>query len=447
MVTPDGSTQVADDDRVVDPATTVAEEMAELEPDTPAPPGAEAPIEFQLPSNTQRERALPIRPGDLSRLLLSDDELEPAERDHLHQFCRLVSATFHSSFHDSLKELKELYAPLDPDSDYVDLPGHTRERTEDSDEDFLIPFENALERANYRRLDMSILEEAISAPNELGLTYTPNFALFEHLRVYVRGYTQISRVVRSTRTRFRKRTVTLDAYQRLIVALKFREGDQAPVGPFVRSDVLYLRLFKDVPHVDMEMHLPEQGTSVRMRWFDKAQIASPLMIGLPTLAMKLMTLTLAATSPLTLGALMIAPVSAGINSFFGFQRAKQKHLSHMIRNLYYLTLANNASVLTRVIDSAEEEEYKETMLAYYFLWRKTRNGETTDRAALDSEVETFLRAKIDQEIDFEVGDALGKLFRLGLATRDSRGELLAVPIDEALVKLDRRWDNLFRFNL
>ncbi|MBV8228733.1 MAG: DUF3754 domain-containing protein, partial [Planctomycetaceae bacterium] len=38
----------------------------------------------------------------------------------------------------------------------------------------------------------------------------------------------------------------------------------------VRSDVLYLRMFKDVPHVDMEMHLPERGTKVEMRWIDKA---------------------------------------------------------------------------------------------------------------------------------------------------------------------------------
>ena len=55
----------------------------------------------------------------------------------------------------------------------------------------------------------------------------------------------------------------LDAYQRLIIVLKFREGLE--LGPFVRSDVIYLRMFKDVPHVDMEMHLPEQGTKVKMR--------------------------------------------------------------------------------------------------------------------------------------------------------------------------------------
>ena len=83
-----------------------------------------------------------------------------------------------------------------------------------------------------------------------------------------------------------KRTVYLDAYQRLVIALKFKPDTK--FDPFVRSDVVYLRMFKDVPHVDMEMHLPEQGTKVRMRWIDKAQIASPLVVGIPTLAFKIM---------------------------------------------------------------------------------------------------------------------------------------------------------------
>ena len=138
-------------------------------------------------------------------------------------------------------------------------------------------------------------------------------------------------------------------------------------------------MFKDVPHVDMEMHLPEQGTKVKMRWIDKAQIASPVVMGVPALTMKLLGLSLAAMgNPMLLAPLAIAPISAGVNSFFGFQRAKHKHLSSMIRNLYYLTLANNGSVLTRLIDSAEEEEYKETMLAYFFLWQAVAVGRALD---------------------------------------------------------------------
>jgi hypothetical protein len=397
--------------------------------------------QFSLPSIDVRERALPIRQGDLTRLLLAEPGLSADEREKLTQFGRLLGATFHNEFYDKLRELKELYAPLDPDSDYVPLRNCTLARTGHSDEDFLTPFQAALDRANYSPLALDVIEDAVSAPNELGLTYVPDFSLFEHLRVYVRGFTQITRECRNASTRFRKRKVTLDAYQRMVVALKFKEG--LALGPFVRSDVLYLRMFKDVPHVDMEMHLPEQGTKVRMRWIDKAQIASPLVMGIPTMVVKMVIGGL--VSPFALGGILIAPITAGINSFFGFHRARRKHLYSMIHRLYYLTLANNASVLTRLIDSAEDEDYKEAMLAYFFLWRALGGPSPWKVSTLDRQIEQYLAAKTGVSINFEVTDALSKLFHLGLAHRDPLGQVHATPIDQALRELDRRWDDTFRF--
>lgn len=407
-------------------------------------------IDYQLPGLDNRERSLPIRQGDLTRLLLAEPDLSDHERQQLTAFGAILGATFHSEFYDELQQLKERYAPLDPDSDYVNLKDHSIEVNPNSDETFLSALEGALTKANYSVLDLEMIEQAIRAPNENGLTYIPDFSLFEHLQVWVRGYTQISRDARTARTRFRKRTVHLDAYQRLVVALKFKPG--LKLGPHVRSDVLYLRMFKDVPHVDMEMHLPEQGTKVRMRLIDKAQIASPLVMGIPTLVLKISAavgLKIFLLFSLTWGAIagiMIAPISAGINSFFGFHRAKAKHLSAMINRLYYLTLANNASVLTQMIDSAEDEEYKEAMLAYFFLWRSAKDPTPVTEPELDGQIEAYLAKKTGVEINFEVHDALDKLFRLGLATRESSGGLRAVPIDKALIALDRQWDQTFRYS-
>ena len=171
-----------------------------------------------------RERALPIRPGDLTRLLMAQPNMLEEDRDKLGQFGNLLGAIFHSEFYGRLRELKELYAPLDPDSDYVNLHGYSKQRTEGSDEEFLPPFEATLIKANYRELDINVIRQAVEAPNETGLTYVPDFNLFEHLKIYARGYTQITRVFRSAKTRFRKRKIVLDAYQRLIIILKFKEG-------------------------------------------------------------------------------------------------------------------------------------------------------------------------------------------------------------------------------
>ncbi len=397
-------------------------------------------LEFQLAGIDNREHALPIRQGDLTRLLLAEQGMTPHEREALAAFGKILGASFHSEYFDKLRELKELYAPLDPDSDFVTLDEHSPKAHALSDEEFLVPFEQALIRANYSPLNLDLIKKAVSAPNEMGLTYVPDFTLFEHLRVYVRGYTRVSRDCRSMKTRFQKRTARLDAYQRLVVALKFRNG--RGLGPFVRSDVFYLRMFKDVPHVDMEMHLPEQGTKVRMRWIDKAQIASPLVIGIPTLVFKVLGAVL---TPVALGGLLLAPISAGVNSFFGFHRARQRHLNEMIRRLYYLSLANNASVLTRLIDSAEDEDYKETMLAYFFLWRASIRGKSLTAHELDLVIERYLSQKTGIEINFEVSDAVGKLMRYNLITRDAQGRLQARSIDQALQELDRLWDGTFHY--
>ncbi len=415
----------------LEPEALVADESAEI--GVALPPGS-PPLSavLGLPGADVREKALPIRPGDLTRLLLAQPGLPEVDRLRLAQLGPMLGSYFHHEFYQRLRDLKELYGPLDPDSDYAVIPDHTREATDTIDEEFLALLEATLERANYRPLKLDVIRAAIEAPNELGLNYVPDFTLFEHLNVYARGFTKLARVSRNVGTKFRKRTVLLDAYQRLVVVLKFREGAKK-LGPHARTDALYLRMFKDVPHVDMEMHLPEQGTKVKMRWLDKAQIASPLMVGIPTAAAKLL---LAITiSPMLLGTALMAPLSAGVNSFFGFQRAKAKHLSHMIRNLYYLTLANNGSVLTRLIDSAEEEEYKETLLAYYFLWRH----HDLAREELDRKVETFLREATGCEINFEIDDALSKLYRLGLADHDDAGRLVAAPIEQGLANLERLW--------
>ena len=425
------------------PDSQTSSEVASLKPtngnNTSLPPAVER--SFEIRSIDVREKALPIRPGDLTRLLLGQPGLTAEEQENLGRLGPLLGAVFHSEFYERIRELKELFAPLDPDSDYIQIPGYSRVRTEHSDEQFLPPFQAMMQRANYRQLDPKIIEEAVEAPNELGLTYQPDFNQFEHLKVYVRGYTKIPRVFRSLATKLRKRTVWLDSYQRMVVLLKFKPDPK--LDSYVRSDVIYLRMFKDVPHVDMEMHLPEQGTRVKMRWIDKAQIASPMMTGLPMMGYKLITAM--AISPWILATMMIAPISAGVNSFFGFQRAKHKHLSSMIRNLYYLTLANNTSVLTRVVDSAEEEEYKETMLAYFFLWRAALAGEKLSRKDLDHRIEVFMSEVSGTEINFEISDALGKLFRLGLADRDETDALRVLPIDQALVVLDQRWDNVFSY--
>jgi hypothetical protein len=396
-------------------------------------------VKLPLPTLSARERSIPIRPGDLTRLLLAEPGLSAEERTGLSQLLKLIGSVYHYQFYTWQNDLKDLYAPIDPDSDCVSIRNASTLRTAGAHSAFLGPFEAALVRANYVPLERPVIEKAISEPNELGLDYVPDLGLFEHLRVYVRGHGRVTRVIRNTGTWFRKKIVHYDAYRRVVIALKYK--DVGATDEYVRSDVLYLRMFKDVPYVEMDMHFPEHGTKIRMRWIDKLQISLPIMTGLPTLAAKV--LLEATFSPAFLAVVLFAPISAGVRSFFGYRTARRHYLHKMIRHLYYLTLANNGSVINRLIDSAEEEEFKEAVLAYYVLWRGGNDSQPWDEARLDSEVERFLMTKTGCELDFEIGDALNKLFRLHLVNRDNQNSLVAVPIDRAVTILTRHWDDCF----
>lgn len=63
------------------------------------------------------EHFIPIRKSDLVRMLQNDPLLELHEREAFSHFCKLLEATLHHQFHQHLEELKDAYAPFDPDAE------------------------------------------------------------------------------------------------------------------------------------------------------------------------------------------------------------------------------------------------------------------------------------------------------------------------------------------
>jgi len=224
----------------------------------------------------------------------------------------------------------------------------------------------------------------------------------------------------------------------LIVLVKFKEG--MDLGPLIKPNKIYLRLFKDVAFRELEMHLPEQATRLKMPILDRVQIASPVFIGLPTIALKI-AMAASWLNPLVLGAVLTGSVSSGWKSFAGFRNAKLKHTHQMISNLFYLTLANNRQCITRVMEMASEQESMESLLAQRILWEADQNGETLDADQLDARVEDFLRVNGNLEVDFQNQDAIQKLERLGLIKRNGI-HLKTLSLEESQQVLQKQWHAL-----
>ncbi len=388
-----------------------------------------------------REHFIPLRGEDLARLLAASELVSEEDLASFAELCRLLRSVFHHEYHEELQRLKSLYAPFDPDADTVRLAWPDAPSVDDQADVLFDDLVDLFTAANYRRLDRVELEEAFAVCSEWGLNLEVDFRIFDRLEVFARGEKLIQRELRSWRTCFRRVSRSALVHQRLVVAFRLRAGvtDQKTVPGSVT-----IKMFKEIPRGDLEMLLP--GTRIRMTLMDRARIALPTVSGLAFTVYRIVRGAVAiafagAYGILAFLGLIAGTIGYGVRSFFGYLRTKDKYQADLTRNLYYQNLDNNAGVLFRLLDEAEEQEFREAIMAFALLQRPPRDIGMTE-SELDCAAENLLRAATEIDVDFEVDDALAKLLRLGLVSQDGQ-YFRAISIAEALQRLDTIWDQAF----
>jgi hypothetical protein len=209
---------------------------------------------------------------------------------------------------------------------------------------------------------------------------------------------------------------------------------------------VYIKLFKNIPRQDIDMLLP--ATRFRLTLLDRGKIILPTLSGIAIAVYKIVQGALLVAFAGLYGMLAVlglvgGTVGYGVKSFLGYMRTKERYQLSLTRSLYFQNLDNNAGVFYRLLDEAEEQEGLEAILAYALLNRRA-DDEGWSQQRLDCEAEAYLGELLDFAVDFEVGDALAKLARLGCATQDPAGRWRAVPLSEAVSRLDASWDDYFR---
>ena len=389
------------------------------------------------------ENFIPVRKADLLELLCTRAELSDAEREKFRLLAQLIQARINHKYHELAETLKTAYAPFDPDSDTRARPQLSAEHKAERLDLLFDRFIWLLKRANFQRLSRAHLETAMEAMTDWGVNVAVDFESFERLEVFARGDCIGRRSRRRLLNGYRLEEVELPVYQRLVVMFRLNPHHQPRRNVDTRS--VYIKFFKDIPHMDLEMLLP--GTGVRMSLFDRGKIVFPTLTGVALTGWKLMTAFALATVFTFYGFLAFlglvgGTIGYGVRSYFGYLNTKQKYQLNLTESLYYQNLDNNAGVILRLIDEAEEQECRETMLAYYFLWKHAEPAGWSEEQ-LDRTVEVFVFEVTGCRADFELGDALEKLRRFGLVSETGHNQLRATPIDQALARMDQAWDRLF----
>ena len=416
-----------------------------------------------MPDTPNRDRFIPFRKTDIIAMCCEDSRLHAEDIEEFRQLCRILEAHFHFEFHRRLEALKNCYAPFNPDADTRLVGDYTREEKDRLQKELVSEMTAVLNSANFERITSEDLSQALAEESLFKIRLEVDFDDFEDVIFFRRGESLKQENLVSFGG-LRKKSIEFTNYDRVAIYLKFKDHQYFEAQDrrnlnFIPASTI-VKLFHNVPKADLEMLFP--NSQVRMKTIDKLVIGVPAVIsGFVVVVTKLgaSLILLASVVAFWLGFSRehaqldqkhLIVLGAGLATLGGFlfrqitkfKNRKIKFLKALSDNLYFKNLDNNTGVFYHLIDAAEEEEIKEAILAYFFLQTEKR---PLNKNELDELIEKWFETRWNSKINFEIDDALGKLDRLGLVTRE--GEILhCTPLAEAKRRLDDIWDNYFTFN-
>lgn len=391
---------------------------------------------------------MPRRVGKLTNELVALPWGDPDSAEAFRSSARLVSALYHFEFHDREQTVVDAWEAAEVDPDAVAVV---------RDE-----LRALLDHANYVEVTMEELDDAMTREALIPLRLEVDVDDYEELLVFRRGTRREDvEISRWKGLRTEERTITVEDRVVVLTQVKpqawFDERGMDPADRNLHPGQVSLKEFKDVPRADIEMLLP--STRVRFRPIDAVLVGLPAVVsGIAVLATKLLpTLGLIFVlagawlgvrdeePELDQGALVA--LLGGLIAVGGFllrqwtklKSRRLKYMKTLSETLYFRTVADGTGVLHMLLSSAEQQEVVEVLLAHRFLLASP-DGRTAEE--LDHDVESWIQKTCHHDVDFEVADALDKVRELDLV---EDGPLLrARPLPDALARLDRRWDDLFR---
>jgi hypothetical protein len=408
-----------------------------------------------------RERFIPVSRYGLRARLVEFLVAGGGEAKAWERALDYLAAWRHQDYRKRLLDLLEDYLPFSPDSDTASLIAFDAKARLKAHDEFIAAVERLLVQANFVRLAPADLDRILIERSPYGLNLKVDLGDFDDVLLYYRGTAVETRGMRDPWRFFAKTRFDVALFERLFLVLKLkplqaraaeiatssgldharalkiakRRRAHLPAG--VSSDHIYVKMFKRIPQVDLEMLFP--NTTIQFKPFDKLKLAVTAGGGTVAGVAGTATKLIAATNPFTL-AFGIFGLSALIfRQAMKFHHTRNHYMMLLAQNLYFCSLANNRGALTLIADGAEEEDVKEDMLLYAFLTRApAKNG----LAAIKTDIVRFLHDRCGASVDFDAEEALRRLTVDGLVRCDDNGNLAVVAPEEARSHLDRLWDRL-----
>jgi hypothetical protein len=410
----------------------------------------------------QRETFIPLTKSALIRRLTSPGAWPNGDHADARKFYQYLDHWRRQSYNYGLREIDQAYEAFSPDTDLLSTRAYTATERTEMQARIVAHMQHLLLHANYRQIDPKQIALILTKDSAYGLDLHVDLSAFEELLIYYRGASTKRETRRVPKKFYRKVEFEVPIYRRLFVLFKIKpfatrvaelmatesmsrkEAERkvhkmrASLPIEVKSDLIYMKMFKNMPRSDIEMIFP--NTRVKFRLFDKLKLGVTSGAGLGMGAFGAAgKIALAATNPLAAAGAVAGFSGVAVRQGVAFINQRQKYMVVMAQNLYFHALADNRGVMIKLADRAAEEDVKEDMLLYGVLAKTAVNRRELQQ--VDDAIERYLKLTFDIDVDFDLSEALGRLVADGLVTEDADGNLLTLPPAAAAAHIDNSWDS------
>ena len=410
----------------------------------------------------KREKFLPVTSEALMERLTRPYNWAPGEAQQTRRFFNYLTYWRQVSYSARLLELAHLYEPFSPDSDLLITRSYTAGEKASMQTRLMERINDLLRQANYVRIDPAKVDLILTKDSHYGLDLHVDLDAFDELAIYYRGATKRKETRRNIRKLYlKKEEFDVPIFQRLCVVFKLKPEEKriteimardkcdreaaeksykrirGMLSPQIKTDFVYLKLFKNMPRADLEMAFP--NTQIKFRTFDKLKLGATAGGGLAT-AVTTAGKIFVATNPVALAGAAIGLGGIAIRQVMGFINQRNRYMVTMAQNLYFHAMADNRGVMTFLAERAAEEDVKEEMLLYSILAKEpVKRKELRD---IDLAIESFLQNTFGVNVNFDLDDALVRLIADGIVTEQPDGTLTTLKPVAASAHVDRLWDKL-----
>ena len=393
---------------------------------------------------SERQQFIPVSREKVKQALLGNWQLDEDSSQKYSNLFKMFEVIWHHDMHHNLEDLKHRYDSMNPDR-FEDINYNKTNLSS-----FLEKLDEVMMDGNWLTITDEEIDEALEGEDILPISLDVRFDEFSNMKLYRLGDSYQETEVKSM-FGLKKETKNVRIFSNVLTVLEFKDekwfmAERKRKKHYLGQEGqgLHIRLFKDVPHLDMEVIFP--NTSPSMRTLEKIKIGAPLVGGIVSLSLKYGPMLFGSASGDTslslLGGLLTALGTYVLKTYTSYQKTREKFRSVVAKDMYFKGIANNQSVLTYMIDMAEEQEVKEAICAYMFI---QESDVSMNEEELDEAIEEWLLSTFGHDIDLEVDDALAKLEKMNLLSVAADGKLSVISVEQALVTLDDYWDNLYDF--